>query len=175
MTLNSSLFTSNNEEWETPTAFFDKLHEEFCFFIDMAATHYNSKCVFFMEDIFKNTPYSSVQNDYFGEGISVFLNPPYGKKIKSFIEQAIKIASFNGWRLVMLLPSRTDTRWYNIFWDFEKHKCRPYFEIRPIKGRLRFELDGLPMLDKKGKPMNAPFPSTVVIFDGYARMLDKRA
>lgn len=47
----------------------------------------------------------------------------------------------------MLIPARTDTRW---FWDFIYNKA----EIRFIKGRLKFG-DG---------KQSAPFPSMIVIF-----------
>ena len=47
----------------------------------------------------------------------------------------------------MLLPARTDTRWFH---DYINKKA----EIRFIKGRLKFG----------GSNNNAPFPSMVVIF-----------
>jgi len=57
----------------------------------------------------------------------------------------------------MLIPSRTDTRWFH---DYILGKA----EIRFIKGRLKF-ID----LDYKGKEEDrklspAPFPSMLVIF-----------
>ena len=51
--------------------------------------------------------------------------------------------------VVMLLPARTDTRWFH---DFIYGKGA---EIRFIKGRLKFG----------GGTANAPFPSMVVVFD----------
>ncbi len=47
----------------------------------------------------------------------------------------------------MLLPARTDTRWFH---DYIYHKA----EIRFIKGRLRFG----------DSSANAPFPSMIVIY-----------
>ena len=35
---------------------------------------------------------------------------------------------------------------------------------RFIKGRLRFEINGKPRVDKNGRPESAPFPSMIVIF-----------
>ena len=32
------------------------------------------------------------------------------------------------------------------------------------EGRLRFEINGKPMVDKNGRPESAPFPSMIVIF-----------
>lgn len=50
---------------------------------------------------------------------------------------------------VMLLPARTDTRWFHTY-------IYGKAEIRFIKGRLRFG----------NATENAPFPSMIVIFRG---------
>lgn len=57
----------------------------------------------------------------------------------------------------MLLPARTDTKWFH---DYILGKT----EVRFIRGRLIFEIDGKPILDKKGRPQAAPFPSMICIF-----------
>jgi hypothetical protein len=61
----------------------------------------------------------------------------------------------DGATVVMLLPSRTDTKyWHRFIWDAEKHQPRPGVEVRFIKGRLKF-----------GNSQNsAPFPSVVIVF-----------
>lgn len=51
----------------------------------------------------------------------------------------------------MLIPARTDTRYFH---DFIYHQAT---EIRFIKGRLKFG----------GQNNSAPFPSMVVVFKGY--------
>lgn len=51
--------------------------------------------------------------------------------------------------VVMLLPARTDTRWYH---DFIANNPRAHVHF--IRGRLRFG----------GSNQNAPFPSMVVLF-----------
>lgn len=48
----------------------------------------------------------------------------------------------------MLLPARTDTKW------FHEYILEPGHEVRFIKGRLKFG----------GSKNSAPFPSMVVIF-----------
>ena len=54
-----------------------------------------------------------------------------------------------GGTVVMLLPARTDTKWFH---EYIYNKA----EIRFIKGRLKF-----------GNSKNvAPFPSMIVVFDG---------
>lgn len=75
----------------------------------------------------------------------VFCNPPYNqldKWAKKCYEEYLQ-----GTTVVMLVPARTDTRWFH---DNIYHKA----ELRFIKGRLRFNDGKHP----------APFPSMVVIF-----------
>ena len=80
-------------------------------------------------------------------GERVFCNPPYGKEISKWIEKAF-IENKRGTMVVLLLPARTDTRWFHDF-IYKKH------EIRFIRGRLKFN-DG---------KQAAPFPSMVVVME----------
>lgn len=57
----------------------------------------------------------------------------------------------------MLLPARTDTAWFHDY-IYKKE------EVRFIRGRVRFELDGEVVKDKSGRAQSAPFPSMVVVF-----------
>ncbi len=75
-----------------------------------------------------------------------FVNPPYSR-IKDWCQKAYN-ESRKGKRVVMLIPSRTDTQ----YWHDYIMKAK---EIRFIKGRLKFG-------DSKH---NAPFPSAIIIFD----------
>ena len=63
------------------------------------------------------------------------------------MEKAFRTNEDHGNLVVMLLPARTDTKWFH---DYIYHKA----EIRFIKGRLKFG----------GCKDAAPFPSRVVIF-----------
>ena len=74
--------------------------------------------------------------------IKIKFKNPFGK----WVEKAY-YSSFKGTTTVMLLPARTDTRWFH---DYINEKA----EIRFIKGRLKFG----------NSNNNAPFPSMVVIF-----------
>ena len=77
----------------------------------------------------------------------VYCNPPYGKGIQEWVA---KCANHDG-LAVMLIPARTDTKWFH---QFVYNK--PNVEVRFVKGRLKF-----------GNSKNsAPFPSMVVIFNG---------
>lgn len=77
----------------------------------------------------------------------VFCNPPYGRELPKWVKKSYEEAK-KGSIVVMLLPARTDTRWFH---DYIYGKA----DIRFIKGRLKFN-DG---------KMSAPFPSMVVIYD----------
>src|SRR4029078_9375176 len=83
-----------------------------------------------------------------------YVNPPYGKEVSDWISKASKEAEL-GRRIVMLLPARTDTKWFH-----EYIYNKPNVEIRFLRGRQKMiDLDNP---DKK--PNTAPFPSMVVIF-----------
>lgn len=70
-------------------------------------------------------------------------NPPYGRKIGEWIKKAAESEA----TVVMLLPARTDTKWFHDY-------CLKFGKIEFLKGRLKFG-------DAKE---NAPFPSMVVVF-----------
>ena len=139
--LNSGMFTSDTSEWATPQDFFDKLNAEFHFTLDPCATPENAKC-----GKFYTKEQNGLAQDWTGE--TVFCNPPYGKEISAWVEKCYK-HSLSGECAVMLIPSRTDTRWFHE-WVYGKA------ELRFVKGRLRFN-------DSKG---SAPFPSLVVVYRG---------
>lgn len=84
-----------------------------------------------------------------GGGETVFCNPPYGKAIAEWVRKCSMEASRKDTIVVMLLPARTDTRWFQRF-------ILNRAEVRFLKGRLRFETNGIP-----GGP--APFPSMIVV------------
>mgnify|MGYP003139136647 CR=1 FL=1 len=81
-------------------------------------------------------------------------NPPYSK-IGEFVKKAYE-ESLKGCTVVMLIPSRTDTKYW--------HDYCIYGQIRYIKGRLKF-----------GNAKNsAPFPSCIVVFGRRYGLLDKK-
>ena len=94
-------------------------------------------------------------------GGNVYVNPPYNSKnIKLWIKKAYatiledKTSTTN---VVMLLPSRTDTKWFHEY-IWHSNKTKDGIELRLLKGRLRFEIGGQRL------KANAAFPSLVVIF-----------
>lgn len=138
---NDVLFSSKNEVWATPQDFYNKLNEEFYFNLDPCAIAENAKC----EKFFTPEEDGLKQN---WEGHSVFCNPPYGRKIKYWVEKCYRESKKPETKVVMLIPARTDTKYFH---DFIYHKVK---EIRFVKGRLKFG----------DATENAPFPSMVVVF-----------
>lgn len=134
--INKGLFTSTTDEWETPQLFFDDLNREFGFTLDVCANEANHKCERYYAKID-----NGLEKNWGDE--TVWCNPPYGREIGRWVE---KCASHKG-IAVMLLPARTDTKWFH---QYIYGKA----EIRFIKGRLRFG----------GAKNSAPFPSMVVVF-----------
>lgn len=137
--INTGLFTSNTPEWSTPKDLFDKLNKEFNFNLDPCATKDNAKCKEFYtkedDGLSKNWNFKNV-----------FCNPPYGKVLSDWVK---KSSECRGGVVVMLIPARTDTRYFHQYIYNQVG-----VEIRFIKGRLKFG-------DSKN---SAPFPSMIVIF-----------
>ena len=130
-------FSSATDLWATPQDFFDRLHAEFGFELDVCATPDNAKC----------SRYYTVNDDGLAQEWTgtCWMNPPYGRAIAGWMRKAWQAAQ-QGATVVCLVPARTDTRWW--------HDYAMKGEIRYVKGRLKFG-------DAK---TNAPFPSAVVIF-----------
>jgi len=133
-------FSSKSEDWATPQDVFDKLNAEFSFTLDPCATIENNKC-----DKFYTIAEDGLLQDWAGE--RVFMNPPYGRKIRVWVRKAYR-SSLDGAVVVCLIPARTDTAyWHDYIFPFAK-------DIRYIRGRLNFG----------GCKSNAPFPSAIVVF-----------
>lgn len=136
--VSKALFSSASDEWSTPQDFFDKLNEEFCFDLDPCASDENHKCA-----VYHTEAENGLEQSWAGN--RVFCNPPYSN-IGEWVAKAARERALT----VMLIPARTDTRWFHAH-IYQK----PNVEIRFIKGRLKF-----------GNSKNsAPFPSMIVIFN----------
>ena len=134
------MFSSNDQTWETPQEFFNKLDKEFNFTLDPCCTEETAKCKKYY------TPRENgLIQDWTNE--TVFMNPPYGREISDWLKKAYE-ESLKGTLVVCLIPSRTDTKYWHDY-------CMKASEIRFIKGRLKF-----------GNSKNsAPFPSAIVVFN----------
>ena len=139
--VSKTLFSSNSDEWATPQNLFDEMNNEFNFDLDVCATDENHKC----------PEYYTKEQDGLSQnwgGRRVWLNPPYSQ-IDKWVEKAFRETRNDNTLVVMLIPSRTDTRYFHNY-------IYQRTEIRFVKGRLKFG-------DSKG---SAPFPSMIVVFRG---------
>ena len=129
------MFSSKTDLWETPQDLFNKYDAVYHFAIDVCALPENAKCKrFFTPEM------DGLKQEWTGV---CWCNPPYGRQIGMWVEKAVK--SFA--TVVMLLPARTDTKWFHDW-------CLPYGKIEFLRGRLKFG----------GCENSAPFPSMVVVF-----------
>ena len=135
------MFSSKTDEWETPQYFFDDINKEFYFDFDACASAENAKC----------KRYCTKEQDGLVQkwgGVRIWCNPPYGREIGKWVKKAYE-ESLSGKLVVMLIPARTDTKWFHGY-IYNKDGV----EIRFIKGRLKFG----------NSQSGAPFPSMVVVF-----------
>lgn len=136
--MNTALFfESTGDERATPQDFFDRVHAEFGFTLDAAASTLNHKCdLWFGEG---GLAFDALTEDWGGEGSVVWCNPPYSAA-GAFVAKA-KAEAAKGATVVLLLPARTDTRWWHAYiWDQRTHAPQPDVQVRLIPGRLSFEL-----------------------------------
>lgn len=110
--LNSSLFKSEKQDWETPDSLYQELDKEFHFDFDPCP---------------KNPNFDGLSIEWGGVN---FVNPPY-RTSKEWIKKG-----FEEWKkgkiVVFLIPARTDTKAFHEY-------IYPNAEIRFIKGRIKFK------------------------------------
>lgn len=135
-------FSSKTDEWATPQLFFDQmsaLHGPFD--LDPCCLPSSAKA-----DKFFTPDEDGLSQTWNG---TVWMNPPYGREIIKWMKKAYE-ASLGGAKVVCLVPSRTDTKWW--------HEYAMRGDITFIKGRLKF-----------GNAVHsAPFPSAIVVFNPKA-------
>ena len=138
------MFSSKSNDWATPQDFYNQLDAEFGFTLDPCASQASAKC-----SSFYTADDDGLSKNW--EGQTVFMNPPYGRKIGNWIQKAYEEGEKSNTRVVALIPARTDTKYWHNY-------CMKATEIRFVKGRLKFG---------QGNTKNsAPFPSAVVVFSG---------
>ena len=135
-------FSSRRLDWQTPDAVICDLQKEF-------GEHYFDPCPVEPE-------FDGLKEMWSRGSAWNFVNPPYGREIGKWCQKAYK-ENLKGSLVVMLIPSRTDTRWWHDY-------IMKADEIRFIKGRLKF----------KGAKNSAPFPSCIVVFRGKKNESRKR-
>lgn len=137
--MNTILFSSNSDNWETPQKFFDELSKRYDGFdIDVCASGKNTKCINYY-----SKEADGLKQVWMGK---CWMNPPYGRMIGEWVRKAFQEGKKDGCLVVCLLPARTDTKWFH---DYCVHG-----KIEFIRGRLKFS----------NSKNSAPFPSMIVTF-----------
>jgi phage N-6-adenine-methyltransferase len=142
MALAPALVSRGRTDWETPEAVFAAYQRVYALDLDVCATAETAKC-----ERWYGQEQDGLRQSWDGR---VWCNPPYGREITDWVKRARWSVQRAGTAdlAVMLLPSRTDTRW------FHEHLYRqPGVSLDFIPGRLRFE----------GAPSPAPFPSLIAL------------
>ena len=132
--------SSVDMKWATPQSWFDYLDLEFGFTLDPCCQHETAKCRrhFTPEEDGLAQPWTDER---------VFMNPPYGREIKPWMEKAYRECRDNGALVVAFVPARVDTEWWHQY-------AAKATEVRFPKGRVKFA----------GADNSAPFPVAVVVF-----------
>ena len=142
------MFSSKSEDWETPAWLIEEIDAKYGEFdLDPAATAANAKA----RNYFTKEQ-DGLKQDWRG---NVFVNPPYGRgSSRAWVAKAVNeiILPDHAQQVVMLLPARTDTRW------FQDDVMSYAYNVDFVRGRVAFEQDRV-----AGNP--APFPSIVVVFN----------
>ena len=164
MNFDKSLWSHKSDEWGTPFDLFRELNDEFHFRLDACTTGDNPLGT----ELFYTREHDGLKQKWVDP---TFVNPPYGKGLQAikWIEKALLEAE-TGVTTVMLLPSRTDTKWFHKY-IYDKDGI----ELRFLKGRLTFRLPkdnpglyyndpNIPGNRTTNKTSAAPFPSVLIIF-----------
>lgn len=130
----------NTDNWRTPTKIYN-------YFINVLG------CV----DCFPYcSDYDELKNDYFDN--KLFINPPFSK-MSAVVDWALKQYKDNNCEVYLLIPSRTDTKYFHKLLSFNPL-------IFFVKGRLKFNDSN-----------SAPFPSMLVYLNhkyyGSYRTIDE--
>lgn len=134
--MNRVHLSSKTDLWETPQDLFDNLDAVYHFDLDACALPENAKCQRYF------TPeQDGLLQEWTG---NVWCNPPYGRQIGRWVQKAHDSKAAV---VVMLLPARTDTKWFH-------ELCLRGGQVSFLRGRLKFG----------GSKNNAPFPSMIVVF-----------
>jgi len=157
---------SKNLDWGTPRALFDALDAEFGpFDLDPCGqreVHYTAYRIHSRGGRFFDGSCAAMDGLLQPwECEAAYVNPPYGRRMPQWIQKAaFEIDQGNAKRIVMLIPSRTDTKAWQTYIlkeaAYDRIAAPENIElVRFLPGRLKFE--------GAGKDP-APFPSAVVVW-----------
>lgn len=141
MSLSRVVFSSASDHWATPGDVYAALDKEFGFNYDPCPL---GRAPLPLLDEKAEAIEDGLSSEW---GTCTFVNPPYSE-IELWCNKAVREWG-KGKTVVMLIPSRTDTRYWHDY-------IMKASEIRFCRGRLRFG----------GAANSAPFPSAIIIFKG---------
>ena len=112
-------------EYQTPFGLYTTLNKIFKFQLDPCTTQDNplgTATFYTKEQDGLTKPWNT----------NTYINPPFGSGVKEWIDKMITESNKNPYYYVMLLPARTDTKWFqDLIW-------KPGSVIYFLKGRLKF-------------------------------------
>jgi site-specific DNA-methyltransferase (adenine-specific) len=139
MTISKALYSSKKEDWRTPKEVLDVVREMGPIDLDPCASP--NKRHWFAKDNWTDEGLLATRD--LPKGL-IFVNPPYGSNIIDWVTKWTEGISLSHRSSILLLPSRTDTRWFHETWKSIAAYC--FWE-----GRIKFV----------GAPHPAPFPSVL--------------
>lgn len=148
------MWSHKSDEWLTPIDFYMSLDDEFHFRMDPCTISDNPLGT----EMFYTIEHNGLEQRWVNP---TFVNPPYGRGMQHmrWIKKAIDEAG-RGVTTVMLLPARTDTKWFH-----EYIYNKDGIDVRFIRGRLKFRIADTNDQVYRSED-SAPFPSMIVIFRG---------
>lgn len=157
------MFSSASDTWGTPQALYDRYHADYGFTLDAAADAGNAKC----EDYLGPGGLAEDALAVDWTGYRVWLNPPYSRAA-DFLAHATRQSVEHGVGSVILVPSRTDTKWFHRYiWCATYQRTQPHVKaLHFLQGRVKFVSADPAVLIRKGASNSAPFPSLVVVLNG---------
>jgi len=140
---------NSKDHWETPNRIFKLIEKtlHLRFTLDPASSHTNHKC-----EKYYTKKEDGLKQSWKGE--KVFCNPPYKNK-DLWIKKGFEEGEHRKTIVVLLIPVNSDTK----IWHQYVMKAQ---QILFVKGRISFELDGVP----QGSPT---FASCIVVFNSVSK------
>ncbi len=138
---NNGRWHSRGSDWATPPELVSYLDKHYRFTLDVCAEKWSAK-----HKNYYTKKDNALTKDWSKD--ICFMNPPYGKDLKIWMEKAFNEAK-KGATVVCLVPSSTDTSWWHL-WAMKGH-------IIFLRGRPRF-------LTKEGTWQQTFSSSVLVVF-----------
>lgn len=153
MSVDEVLFSSKSDEWRTPQVFLDRVREVSPIALDPCAPLDNPHWTDAPEALTEED--DGLKGSWYTQTLGlVYVNPPYSA-VKQWVEKAVQEAA-EGREIVLLVPARVDTKWFQLVWDYAQAVCF-------WKGRIQFV----------GGKSGAPFPSAIAYYGPQVRRFEK--